>query len=36
MRQKIKKQLRATGMSGSEVDTLAQRIVDLAKVRSGR
>ncbi len=36
MRQKIKRQLRATGMTGEDVEGLAQSIVDLAKVRSGR
>ena len=35
MRSKIKKQLRASGMKGDDVEKLATDIVDLAKVRKG-
>lgn len=36
MRQKVKKQLRAAGLSGANVDDLARQIVALAKARRPR
>ena len=35
MRSRIKRQLRASGIAGDVVESLAADIVDLAKVRSG-
>ena len=35
MRSRIKRQLRASGLAGDAVESLAADIVDLAKVRSG-
>ena len=36
MRRRIKRQLRASGIAGDAVESLAADIVDLAKVRTDR